>query len=262
MNRLSDCIGKTFNRLTLLGLHEKRGRKNFGLFLCSCGKQHVAEFSAVACGGIKSCGCLLLEASRRQGKANATHGMSKSPEFNIWTRMTQRCQNPRDKSYGRYGGRGIKVCQRWLKFENFYEDMGPRPGREFSLDRIDVNGDYCPENCRWATAKEQASNTRRNVYVNVDGEAKTLSDAAIHYGVDRCTVKSRMARGMDVNDALTAPVREISKTRRNEPIEFEGVTDNAAGWAERTGIPYKTLLYRLNAGWDIHRALTAEVRKW
>ena len=262
MNNIHDSIGKTYGRLTLLSFHEKRRRKSFGLFLCLCGKEHIADFSAVARGAIKSCGCLAIETVIALGRSNATHGMSKTPEFRIWSHMVQRCTNENDKSYQHYGARGITVCAEWCDFSNFYRDMGPRPSAKHSIDRIDVNGNYEPSNCKWSTDHEQARNKTNTVFVTVDGKNVVLQDAICSSGISRETVKSRVQRGMDINKALAKPPNKVSRTRRNEIIEMDGVRDNAAGWALRSGIPYKTLLYRLNAGWDERKALTEPIRKW
>lgn len=193
---------------------------------------------------------------------NATHGMTGEPEFNSWSHMIQRCTNPSNKSYANYGGRGITVCQRWREsFENFYADMGPKPSPSHSLERIDVNGNYEPVNCRWATAAEQASNTRRNRFVQIDSGRCTLSEAGRRVGVIRETVKSRIARGMCVEDALLKPVRCIDQTTRGALYEHNGMSMTAAEWAEKTGVPYKTLLYRLHSGWELSLCLTTPVNK-
>ncbi|HDX9500141.1 TPA: AP2 domain-containing protein, partial [Bacillus thuringiensis] len=117
--------------------------------LCDCGNERVVDGYSLSKGSSKSCGC-----------NNIKHGMKHTPEYNIWGLMKSRCSNLNDSGWENYGARGITVCERWLDFSNFIEDMGERPSPEHSLDRIDVNGNYCKANCRWATHLEQAHNKR------------------------------------------------------------------------------------------------------
>lgn len=138
-----------------------------------------------------------------------THGMTKSPEFGAWDGMRDRCANRLDPNYG---GRGIRVCERWQSsFEAFYEDMGPRPSSHHSLDRIDVNGDYEPGNCRWATRKEQCRNTRRSVFVEYLGKRINLKDLAEAAVVPYHTFRERIIAGWSVDEALSKPSRKWRK---------------------------------------------------
>lgn len=151
-----DISGKRFGRLTAIKLFLVRGGKHIWIFRCDCGIEVTARKSHVLSGGTKSCGCLKREESV---KRFTTHGMTGATEYNIWMSMLARCNNPKHSAYKNYGGRGINVCRRWSKFENFYADMGPRP-KARTLDRIDNDGNYEPSNCRWTTWKQQASNRR------------------------------------------------------------------------------------------------------
>ena len=122
----------------------------------------------------------------------------KSPEYNAWIHMIHRCENPLDKAFKHYGGRGISVCARWRSsFDNFCADMGPRPSKEFSLDRIDTNGDYGPLNCKWSTKIEQANNKRENRRISFDGQMLTVREIADKTGLPIRTVRSRVDHGME-----------------------------------------------------------------
>ena len=193
--------GTRFGRLTAIS--ELRGNHGYQwLCRCDCGRETVSYLAKLRSGHTQSCGCLGLEHAKRM---NRTHGMRHTPEYNSWVMMRNRCSNPTDKSFPRYGGRGIKVCDRWKQsFESFFEDMGSRPSG-MSIDRIDVNGNYEPSNCRWATAHEQARNMRRNVFIEHMGERKVLGDWCREYGVPFPRVRARLIRGMSIGAALTTP---------------------------------------------------------
>jgi hypothetical protein len=120
---------------------------------CACGEKIVARACNLRSGNTSSCGCLFKE-------KHTTHGLSHLPEYCVWEGIVQRCTNPKSASYEYYGGRGITICDRWRDFENFFKDMGPRQNKELSIDRIDPNGNYEKSNCRWASKKDQALNTR------------------------------------------------------------------------------------------------------
>lgn len=130
-----------------------------------------------------------------------THGMHATPTWQAWKDMKARCSNPNLKNYARYGGRGIRVCERWLKFENFLADMGIRPDG-MTLERKENDGDYEPGNCRWATRLEQARNTRRNRYIEIDGKRLTLSEWARDRGVSRFLIRDRIDAGISAREAV------------------------------------------------------------
>ena len=133
------------------------------------------------------------------------HSGKASPEYRSWRSMRGRCLNTNDPAYRNYGGRGISICSRWNKFENFYTDMGARP-KGTSLDRIDNNGNYEPDNCRWATHREQSLNTRLVNYITINGETKCLYDWCRQYGLDPGTVRYRMrVFGWAPEKAVTTP---------------------------------------------------------
>lgn len=159
-NRAKDLRGCVFKHLTVIdrsNLPPIRGSLMWECF-CSCGEKVVRSSAYLVHGKNPSCGCSRYENT----KGNITHGLSKSSEYKTWSKMKERCLNRNDKSYPDYGGRGIRVCERWIdSFENFLQDMGERPDKECSVDRLDVNGNYTPENCKWSSRFEQAQNKRK-----------------------------------------------------------------------------------------------------
>lgn len=135
------------------------------------------------------------------------HGMTGTPEYKSWQSMNARCYDQNVGHYGGYGGRGIRVCERWRRsFENFYADMGPKPTPRHSIDRIDVNGDYTPDNCRWATPKEQMRNRRASRLLTYGGQTLCVSEWAERFGVAPGIIYNRLAYGWTVERALTEPV--------------------------------------------------------
>jgi hypothetical protein len=159
---LNDLTGKTFGRLTVIRVGMRKAGKVYWLCNCECGKTKNISSINLTKGRASSCGCfrtvLLTEATTKHGH---TANWKRSSEYMAWCSMKYRCNNPNNKRYADYGGRGIKVCDRWMdSFENFLSDMGTKPSKAHSLDRINNNGDYTPFNCRWATAVEQNRNKR------------------------------------------------------------------------------------------------------
>lgn len=181
--------GQKFARLTAL---RPNGKMPSGpilwLFVCECGRETSASCASVAAGKTKSCGCLSREVSAAMCRDKTTHGHAKkgqvSATYNTWISMVQRTTRSNHPSYPEYGGRGITLCERWLIFKNFLEDMGERPAGT-TIDRIDNGKGYFLENCRWADARTQQSNTRKARIVIVDGEPVSFSEAARRLGMSR-----------------------------------------------------------------------------
>lgn len=143
-----------------------------------------------------------------------THGLSGTPEYRVWVDMRRRCYNVKCKHYDNYGARGIIICDRWFNsFENFYSDMGPRPSKKHSIDRIDVDGNYCPENCRWATKLEQDRNKRKTRFIDYNGKQTPVCELAEQFDIDRTTLFDRLERGWDIEKALTTPARIKNNVR-------------------------------------------------
>lgn len=204
MSKPIDLTDQTFGKLTViaLGSKNKYGTLKW-ICQCSCGSNPKEVFgTSLRNGHTKSCGCLqkVIQAERK-----TKHGMRKSSTYHCWTAMIQRCVNINNPGFKDYGARGITVCDRWLNsFENFLEDMGEKP-RGLSLDRIEVNGNYEPSNCRWASDKEQSRNKRNNVLLNFNNKTQCLTDWAEELGVSRHMIEGRLRRGWDPQKALATP---------------------------------------------------------
>jgi hypothetical protein len=200
-------IGNVYGRLTVLKeIGRKRGAVLF-LCKCECGNEKEITGGDLRSGKVHSCGCYKSEKLTNENK---THGLKNSRIYGIYYGMISRCYNQNATHYENYGGRGIFICKDWLDdFMNFYNwSLANGYRDDLTLDRIDVNGNYQPSNCRWVTMKEQGFNKRNNHYVEIDGEIKTITEWSDIYSINPQTVHCRMERGWDVIYALTSPINE------------------------------------------------------
>lgn len=195
-----DISGIRFGRV--VASHTVDSKGNWMCF-CDCGKSKVISSGALRRGATVSCGCYQSEvASRAASIHKRKHGMDGTPVYKIWVHMRQRCQNPKAPNYRLYGGRGISVCQAWWKFENFLSDMGDRPSPEYSIDRIDSNGDYEPSNCRWATKTQQSNNSRTNRRLEHKGMVMTMAEWASKLGMNYSSFSYHIYKGRTISDIL------------------------------------------------------------
>lgn len=207
-----DMTGARAGRVMVLAYAGSKNQQAYWSCACDCGTRFVTQGRFLRNGATRSCGCLGKEnRALASAKAKTTHGQTKggarSRAHSIWTNMRSRCGNQNFTSYKWYGGRGIAVCERWQSFENFFADMGPPPDGA-SIDRINPDGDYTPENCRWASSVKQANNTRANKVLEVDGVFMTVAEWSRQPGAcsDK-TIYARIARGWDSKRAVFQPPR-------------------------------------------------------
>lgn len=210
-NRL-DLIGQRFGRLLVLA-EGPRGHQPNGLIYrtwkcaCDCGQIIAPRTGQLRSGNSKSCGCLTRDTTRAR---NLKHGCAatRTAEYRTWKGINSRCNATKGPDFPFYAGRGIAVCERWKSFEYFLADMGPRPSARHSIDRIDVNQGYSPENCRWASPIEQANNKRTNLRLTFNGAEMTVMEAIRASGtaVAYTTIVARIRSGWDAAQAITTPL--------------------------------------------------------
>jgi hypothetical protein len=199
-----DLSGQVFDRLTVLPLYEVINHRVYWVCICKCGNEHLVSGKQLRQGKTTSCGCKKIERCVLMGRAKRKYIGVERPHC-IWRGMLTRCTRKKDAGYENYGGRGISVCDKWKTFEGFWEDMKDNYKNGLTLDRIDNDGNYTKDNCRWATHYEQAQNTRTNRNITYKGEEKCLTEWARNLGIDRSTLSLRLKR-MSVEQALETPL--------------------------------------------------------
>jgi hypothetical protein len=200
-----DLVGMVFSRLTVIERAGSIRKKSAWRCRCICGNETILPSDALRMGVTKSCGCQKRDSTiQTMQRIKKTHGMSSTSEYKIWIHIKQRCQNPKYAMYPDYGARGITICPEWdASFEAFYASMGPRPSLAYSIDRKDVNGNYEPGNCRWATDTEQANNRRNNNYITLNGVSRTITQWSAITGLHATTIRQRLKLGWTAERAMT-----------------------------------------------------------
>lgn len=192
-HRARDISNIRLHFLTAICYVGSNGKKSLWKIRCDCGKEIIMPASEFLKGKQKSCGCRSKELI---GEAQRTHGMSRHPAYRVWRSMIDRCRLPTHQAWKNYGGRGIRVCARWQEdFLNFWADMGPAYRKGLSLDRIDVDGNYAPENCRWVSDKDQGRNKRNNVLITTPWGVMTVAEASEQSGIGVTTLIYRIRNG-------------------------------------------------------------------
>lgn len=213
--RLPNLIGQRFGRWLVVSQAErdKKGQVQYNC-RCDCGTERIIRRTSLTSGNSRSCGCLSRDVA---AKNETTHGDTGCRLYRIWAGIIQRCCNNRERyEWEKYGGRGITVCDEWRKYEPFKEwamDNGYRD--DLSIDRIDPNGNYCPENCRWATTYEQSNNKRTSKIIEFNGETGTVREFADKYGLAYSCLYTRLRNGWSVEKALLTPTQKANHRMTN-----------------------------------------------
>lgn len=203
--------GQRFGALVVLQRDGRQFRAAAWLCQCDCGQRIVARGDKLRQGRIKTCG---IDGHRWYKHSLPGVTTQFHSEYASWEKMHSRCANKKSHRYNAYGARGIKVCARWKLFKNFLEDMGPKPTPQYTIERKENDGNYEPNNCRWATRQEQARNRRATIYVEHEGQRVTLMDLIEKLGVPRAALAGRLRLGWPLDEALATPVRKYRKKKK------------------------------------------------
>lgn len=208
-----DLTGRKFGRWMVIHKGDKKDNRTAWFCECECGNTQTVITRVLVKGQSKSCGCLHKERMTKHGHNTVEHT---SGEYSSWHGMKQRCTNPNDPRYQDYGGRGINVCGRWLDFNNFFEDMGEKPTLKHSIDRIDVNGNYEPSNCKWSDDYEQQANTRKSKNNTTGVKGVTFDKSRNKF------IAQMMYRGLKVLFERFDTLEEAAKARKQSELKYWG----------------------------------------
>lgn len=252
----TDLTGKRFGDWEVLYEEPQEKYRRKWRCRCVCGKESSVWQDNLTRGLSTGCGCRAIKA---RADKTRTHGKRHTRLYTVWCNMRRRCYYTADSSYKNYGGRGITVCDEWLGhdgFQNFwnwayasgYDENAPKG--QCTLDRINVNGNYCPENCRWITMGQQARNKQNTVWVEFGGERVSLTDFSEQNEVSHGLAWGRLNRGWEPLDTMFVPPKQTPKL-----IEYNGEIHSQRGWAKRLNMSHSRIQYRLSHGWTVEEAL-------
>ena len=242
----SDLIGKRFGKLVVISVVPKEERKDkkrmYYNVICDCGTRKVVRRDSLTSGAVISCGCTQKERAR---ELRLKHDYYNERLYKVWAGMKQRCSNPNNKEYSKYGGKGISVCSEWANsypvFREFMLSHGYDPNAPFgkcTIDRINNDGDYEPNNCRIITIQEQQHNRETSAFYYLNGEKLTLAQVAEKTGIKRVTLQCRLDKGMSIEDAIRTPLRTLLFEANNE-------IHTISEWATILNVPRSTIQGRL-----------------
>lgn len=256
-----NIAGKTYGRLKAVSRTGSKNGKSEWLFECVCGEKRELIASRVISGGTKSCGCLKSESSRATSIKNIKHGETGALTYNSWIAMRNRCDNTNHKDRASYGGRGIGYAAEWSDYRKFKDDMGERPSKDYTLDRIDVDKGYSKSNCRWATRHQQSRNRRDNAKFTFKGKTLCATDWAKELGICHSSFIDRALAGKTGESLFKhgkISIREANRKLRL--IKIDGVERHLYEWARIYKIKPGTISARLHRGWSGERAVKEQVK--
>jgi hypothetical protein len=266
MAKYNDLTGKRVGLLLVLSFAGRKkqlggGSCAFWYCLCDCGNlKRISQSNLITPNHTRSCGCLQKLVAHKQ---MTTYGFSRTRIGHIRISMINRCYNPKDSSYKHYGGRNIKVCDAWLNNPSSFLVWAEATGysEALTIDRIDVNGNYEPSNCRWTTMKKQQNNRRNNHFITYKGETKTIATWSDETGIGQATILYRIENNFSEEELFDRPVAFRAKSAiKDGVITFNGEAKTPKEWEKITGIPLQTIWARMRMGWSEERTLTTPNR--
>lgn len=255
LSKYDDLEGNAYGRLTVLSLAYVKSGIRYYFAECACDKTILIRADSLVTGNTRSCGCYNLEVARELIKARSvTHGDSKTRLYNIWLGMRRRCYDQNTKAYSNYGGRGVSVCDQWLDYETFKEwSLNNGYSDLLSIDRIDNNGNYSPENCRWADHKTQANNKSCNIKVVFNGEEGCLADISEKSGIKHKTLYCRIRNNIDMSQLFESKIKRSNAVT----VSINGKEESIKSISQKTGLTRSTIESRIRAGVEGEELLLA-----